>query len=88
MNLDDKLSEKDQEYLLKELLGIVINDGVLVDDHGNEFFNDHDEDGIDLNTLRGIIDFLLFRKRLEAGAKARYKMVAKVTSALIDFEND
>lgn len=76
--LKRKLTESEQAELLDELFMFKIDDGVIYDDDGYEFYGFDSNDKYDLSNLKGIFE-LVIDKAQEDG---EYKKALEIKEAL------
>jgi hypothetical protein len=77
MVLSKKLTQEEQEAILKPLFGLFFIEDVLHDEEGCEFYGMHVNDKHDLTTLQGIFNYQKFVSE-EKGSRKKQLEIIKV----------
>lgn len=70
--LHRKLSIEDQDEILSDLFGFQIDDDVIIDDDGCEFYGMNKNDQFDLSTLNGIFAYAANRAKNQGYSDCQY----------------
>lgn len=82
MNIDKKLTPDEQSQILEALLGFQIDDGVILDDDGEEFYGNTRNRDVDLTTLRGICMYIRNREYERGQQHGAAKVQRRIKTAL------
>ena len=74
MDLNKKLTEEEQHNILNELFGFVVEDGIVYDEEGYEFYANDYNLKFNLSTLKGIFKFVADRWHMKGVDYARMQM--------------
>lgn len=68
------LHDKEREFLLYELFGFTIQDGIIYTEEGEEFYADENNQNTDLDTLENIIKYYRYVKNIEGKNQLRSQL--------------